>query len=159
MLAGPLVLIPLLRAVAFGWRQHRVAERAEEIAEVGALLYDRIATIVDHFVSVGRGLDRTVDAYNKSVASFDGRLMPTARALKALHVNATKVLKPLAPIDQRTRLLALPECQAEGLNDSAAGDLPDVEANVEHETPVSPPMTLLTGGHTDGLGWPEQAYK
>jgi DNA recombination protein RmuC len=134
MLAGPLVLIPLLRAVAFGWRQHRVAERAAEIAEVGALLYDRIATIVDHFVSVGRGLDRTVDAYNKSVASLDGRLMPTARALKALHVNATKVLKPLEPIDHRPRLLALPECQAEGLDASAAGDLPGVEASVEHDT-------------------------
>jgi DNA recombination protein RmuC len=134
MLAGPLVLIPLLRAVAFGWRQHRVAERAEEIAEVGALLYDRIATIVDHFVSVGRGLDRTVDAYNKSVASFDGRLMPTARVLKDLHVNGTKALKPLAPVEQRTRLLALPECLESALNDSAAADLPEMKATVEHDT-------------------------
>jgi DNA anti-recombination protein RmuC len=151
MLAGPLVLIPLLRAVAFGWRQHRVAERAEEIAEVGALLYDRIVTIVDHFVSVGRGLDRTVDAYNRSVASFDGRLMPTARALKALHVNATKTPKPLAPIDQRTRLLALPESQAYGLNESAAEDSPDVETP-SSPIPVSPPVMLLTVGHTGRTG-------
>lgn len=146
MLAGPLVLIPLLRAVAFGWRQHRVAERAEEIAEVGALLYDRIATVVEHFVSVGRGLDRTVDAYNKSVASFEGRLTPSARALKALHVNATKVLKPLEPVDQRTRLLALPEASSEVLNGSAVTDLHDLETNGEQD--ASEPTDDALDGRT-----------
>lgn len=127
MLAGPLVLIPLLRAIAFGWKQHQVAERAEEIAEVGALLYDRIATVVEHFVSVGRGLDRTVEAYNSSVASFEGRLTPSARELKALHVKTTKVLKPLAPVDHRTRVLTIAEAPLARTNGQEAVVTPGLE--------------------------------
>jgi DNA recombination protein RmuC len=109
VLAGPLVLISLLRAVAFGWRQHQVAERAEEIAAIGADLHDRIATVVGHFVTLGRRLDKSVEAYNQATASLESRMVPSARQLKSLHVKTTKEPKPLVQIEQRTRILALPE--------------------------------------------------
>jgi DNA recombination protein RmuC len=128
MLSGPLALIPLLRAIAFGWHQHRVAERAEEIAQVGALLCDRIATVVEHFSVVGRGLDKAVDSYNKSVASLEGRLVPSARSLKALHVKGTKELRLLKPVEQRTRLLSLPSNMAEAMHDEAGGAVLDLES-------------------------------
>jgi DNA recombination protein RmuC len=109
VLAGPLILIGLLRAVAFGWRQHQVAERAEEIAAIGADLHDRIATVVGHFVTLGRRLDKSVEAYNDAAASFQSRLVSSARRLKSLHVKTAKEPKPLMQIEQRARILALAE--------------------------------------------------
>jgi len=125
ILAGPLVLIGLLRAVAFGWRQHQVAERAEEIAAIGADLHDRIATVVGHFLTVGRRLDKSVDAYNEAAASFQSRLVSSARQLKSLHVKTTKEPKALMQIEQRARILALPEGAADTLLEGDEGP-PDV---------------------------------
>jgi len=134
VLAGPLVLIGLLRAVAFGWRQHQVAERAEEIAAIGADLHDRIATVVEHFVTLGRRLDRSVEAYNDAAASFQSRLVPSARQLKALHVKATKEPKSLAQVEQRARVLALPEAVGVEPNlPDAAPAVPEGEASLRDD--------------------------
>lgn len=135
MLSGPLALIPLLRAIAFGWHQHRVAERAEEIAQVGALLCDRIATVIEHFSAVGRGLDKAVESYNKSVASLQGRLIPSALSLKALHVKGTKELPSPKPIEQRTRLLSLPNGTAES-QETETVEVFDLESELEEHSEV-----------------------
>jgi DNA recombination protein RmuC len=112
VLAGPLVLIALLRAVGLGWRQHQVAERAEEIAAAGAELHNRIAVFVEHLCRLGNRLEGGVEAYNEAVASLQTRLVPKARELEALHVKATKRVRPLQPVDTRPRLIARAEVTA-----------------------------------------------
>jgi DNA recombination protein RmuC len=137
VLAGPLILIGLLRAIAFGWRQHQVAERAEEIAAIGADLHDRIATVVGHFVTVGRRLDKSVEAYNNAAASLQSRLVPSARQLKLLHVKTTKDAQPLMQIQQRSRILGLPEGTRDDVAEGyeAAPDFLDGEASPEATDP------------------------
>ena len=43
MLASPTVLIPLLRAVYYGWKEERLALNAREVWQLGSELYKRFA--------------------------------------------------------------------------------------------------------------------
>ncbi len=79
IVASPATLIALLRTVAHGWQQERVAENAQQIAELGRELYERLGVFAGHFSKVGRNLDTAVNAFNQAVSSFDTRLLVTAR--------------------------------------------------------------------------------
>ena len=81
LIATPTTLIALLRAVAFGWQQERVADSARGIAEAGRELHGRLSSLVQRLDTLGRRLNGTVGAYNEAVASFEARVMPSARRL------------------------------------------------------------------------------
>ena len=91
-IASPTTLITLLRAIAVGWREAEVAENAQKIEQLGRELYDRIATMTDHFVNVGRRLDGAVQAYNQTVGSLEKRVLPQARRFVEHGVGTQKKL-------------------------------------------------------------------
>jgi DNA recombination protein RmuC len=83
-LAGPTVLITLLRAVAHGWKQEALAKHAREICDLGEELYKRMALFGGHMGKIGTCLNRSVAAYNQAVGSLESRVMPQARRFEQL---------------------------------------------------------------------------
>jgi len=79
LLATPVTLIALLKAVAYGWRQEALAESAQQVANLGRDLHRRLVTFAEHLAKVGKGLDGATRAYNAAVGSFESRVLPAAR--------------------------------------------------------------------------------
>ncbi|HEX4804879.1 MAG TPA: DNA recombination protein RmuC [Conexibacter sp.] len=107
LVATPTTLIALLRAVACGWQQERVAQDARAVAELGRVLHRRLDAFAAHLDKAGRRLGGAVEAYNAAVGSFEHRVLPGARRL-AEHgvVAAERELAPLAAVEAAPRRLA-----------------------------------------------------
>ena len=87
VIATPVTLISVLKGIAYGWNQEQLAENAEEIRRVASEMYERVQLVQEHYSDTGRLLEKTVEAYNRSVGSWDSRLVPSLRKLRELGVS------------------------------------------------------------------------
>lgn len=101
LIATPVTLVSVLKGVAYGWRQERLAKNAEELRRIAGEFHERVRLFADVYADSGRHLQRAIDAYNKSAASWDSRLLPSLRRVQELGVG--KDVPELTRIDTAAR--------------------------------------------------------
>ncbi len=100
VIATPSTLVALLKAVAMGWREVKLADNARRISELGVELHERIATMVGHVEKCGGHLEKAVNAYNDLVGSLDTRVLVSARKFKGLEADSRKELPAEGQVKQ-----------------------------------------------------------
>ena len=104
--ASPTTLIALLKAVAYGWNQEKLARNAQQISELGKELHDRLRKLAGHITAVGANLDRAVEAYNQAVGSLENRVLVSARKFAELGASVAEDIPELEPIETTARALS-----------------------------------------------------
>jgi DNA recombination protein RmuC len=105
ILASPSTLIGLLRAVAVGWREEKLAAEARGLWELGKELHERAATAFEHAGKLGDSIRQSVERYNRLVGSIDTRLMPTLRKFEDAGAGSAKQLSELGQVEAVPRAL------------------------------------------------------
>ena len=110
LIASPTTLMALVKAIAYGWQQEKMAKNVIEIQKLATEIYERLVTFGGHLEKVGRGLGQSVSAYNSAVASLEGRVLPSARKFEALGVvSEQKDITAPPSLETDPRQLAAPE--------------------------------------------------
>lgn len=115
LLATPTNLVAIAKTIANIWRQERLIEDARKVDALGKELYDRLAVAAGHLKRVGSGLNSAVDNYNRFVASFEGRVLVSARRFRDLSVGTgSREIEAVESVDTLARdisaeLLPTPE--------------------------------------------------
>ena len=84
LITTPGTLMAFLRTVALTWQQHEMTENAQQIADLGKELFERLRTFSERLQEMGDGLNKAVDAYTTGVNSFRLSVMPQARRFQEL---------------------------------------------------------------------------
>lgn len=95
LLVSPSTLLFVLRTVAHLWRQEQQNRNAQEIANQGAALYDKLVGFVEDLDSLGTKLQQAQKAYDGAYNKFTGgrgNVIRQAEKLKELGVKPTKQL-------------------------------------------------------------------
>jgi DNA recombination protein RmuC len=104
--ASPTTLIALLKAINYGWNQEKLARNAHQISLLGKELHDRLRLLAGHIASVGTGLDRAVESYNKAVGSLESRVLVSARKFAELGASVAEDIPELEPLATSARALS-----------------------------------------------------
>jgi DNA recombination protein RmuC len=106
LIVTPATLIALAKAVAYGWRQEKVADNAKRVHELGRDLYKRLATMGEHIAGLGKNLSSSVRKYNDFIGSLELSVMPQARRFNELEVEGTATaITALPPVEIEPRTL------------------------------------------------------
>ena len=93
ILASPYILLALLRSVFYSWQQEERNNNAKKILEVTEDLADRIDTFIGHVEGIGKGLQSSINSYNKTVGSYNRRLLPAQEKLNTLKGSSQTFLE------------------------------------------------------------------
>jgi DNA recombination protein RmuC len=112
LIASPVNLLALLLAVAKGWQAHKATEHADEVARLGAEVYDRVGKVLELVSKMGKGIESSTRAYNELVGSIESRMLVTLRKFRELGVVQTEI-DEVKQIEVATRELSAVEVPRE----------------------------------------------
>jgi DNA recombination protein RmuC len=104
LVATPVTLVSVLKGVAYGWRQERLAKNADELRRIAGEFHERVRAFAEFYADSGRHLARAMEAYNRSVGSWEARLLPSLKRMRELGVGGSAELPQPARIDSASRL-------------------------------------------------------
>jgi DNA recombination protein RmuC len=103
VVATPATLIALLRAIAHGWRQERVAASAARVSDLGRQLHGRLRSLAGHLAEVGASLSGATAAFNRAVGSLESRVLPAARRFRDLGAATGDEIPVVEPVAEMPR--------------------------------------------------------
>lgn len=104
ILSTPTTLIGLLRTVAYGWKSEMVAQHAKAIQTLGQELYKRLLDMSKHLSSIGRSLNSAVEGYNRTVGTYESRVLSSARKFQDLGATSGETeIAILEELEAQTR--------------------------------------------------------
>jgi DNA recombination protein RmuC len=106
LIATPVSLVSVLKGAAFGWRERRLTENAEELRRIAGEFHERLRGFAEFHADAGRHLARAVEAYNKSAGSWEARLLPSLKRVRELGVGGAAEPPQPKRIDTAVRDLA-----------------------------------------------------
>ena len=106
LLATPMSLLGLLKAVEYGWKQLEQIENVAIINKNAFELSDRALILLAHFKDLGDSLSSAMVKYNDAVRSANSRLIPEIINMKKLGVDirkSTDELPETVPVPENLR--------------------------------------------------------
>jgi len=91
VIATPTTLVAMLRTVAHAWKEDALAKNAQAVLTTGRDLYDRLRTMGEHLARVGKAIESAGNAYNDTIASFERRVLVSARKFGELQEVAVEL--------------------------------------------------------------------
>jgi len=121
LITTPTTLLAMLRAVAYGWQQERVAESAQAISELGRELHGRLVKLSGLMATLGARLNSAVRAYNETVGSYESRVLPGARRFADHGAAAGRELPQLEPVTVSARTVHAAQLELDEGREGDAG--------------------------------------
>lgn len=106
IISGPATFLPLARTIAAMWDQERLADKAQEVLDLGRELHENLAIMTDRIRRLGTDIGKTANSYNEFIKSIDGKVILRARRFEELNLTKSeKRLGDLRPSEEQLRPL------------------------------------------------------
>src|SRR5258705_12321225 len=105
----------LLKAASYGWWREAFADNARAISQPGQELPSRLSVMADHLTRLGKSLGTATDSYNSAIASFESRVLVSARKFKEMGATSqdAEIIELRAVEGGVRRLQSVPEKPSE----------------------------------------------
>lgn len=84
VVASPMILVAILRAIEMGWKAEKTEENAKRMHDAGVELFNRFVKVMEHISRIGSSLHTTVEKYNDAIRSIDARLWPKGEEMQRM---------------------------------------------------------------------------
>ncbi|HEY9746390.1 MAG TPA: DNA recombination protein RmuC [Oculatellaceae cyanobacterium] len=113
ILASPLILMAILKTVAYGWEQAQLSKKAQEIQVLGRELHKRACIFVERFLKVGDRIEALSSSFEDARTSLEGRqgILPQLRKFEEYGCKSEKQL-PAASFTEATDETILTHAEA-----------------------------------------------